>query len=188
MAEIITSLVGVVVGFLLAQAANLFSMQRVIARRRKSSRTLVSLEVTSNLELLSDFWQNVTLEPEENDPDEVAAERYGRRATEIPLPFFAELAWSSQLDHLPEVLSENELTEVWTFYDGISKIRVLHRRLVSVRESGAAERISKFPRSSRAMKHSGLSAATFHTESAAIVYDLRQMACATLEAGNPLTE
>lgn len=186
MPEFITSLVAVFVGFLLGQASSLLSERRVSSRRRRACRALVSLEVGSNLELLADYWHNVTLEPDEEDPEEVLAERYARRAVEIPLPSFTDLAWSSQLVHLPEVLSEKEMTDTWNFYNSVSIVCVLHDKLAAVRSSETSAPDTRYPRSSRATRDEGLTAATFTSESAALVFDLRQIIDATLKTGHPI--
>jgi hypothetical protein len=186
MAETAISLIGVVVGFVLGQAASLLSAFRQSRRRRRSTRSLVSLEAGSNLELLSEYWRNVSLEPDEDDSKEIQGERYARRALEIPLPSFADVAWSSHLHHLPEILSEAELVGVWHLYNGLSSIRVLHAKLAAVRTASTSASHAGYPRASRAMEREGFTSATFETESAAVVFDLRQTVESTLEAGNPL--
>ena len=186
MSELSTSLVSVVVGFVLGQGASHISRRFERRRQRDSARRLIALETGANLDLLLEYWHNVILEPDEVKEEESEADRYTRRALEIPFPTGVDDAWLCQLGDLPEFLSREELTAAWHFYNDISKIGALRHKLELVCLEDAPSHRFGYSRSSGALTGQGLMSATFTSESAALVFELRHAIEAILASGRPI--
>jgi hypothetical protein len=186
-------IIGVLVGFLLSQFANLMSWWISERRLKKLIRVLIGVEIDQNLALLRDYWHNVSLPPDD-DPDEetpnvkeVEADRLARRAVEIPLSSLSNKAFDSQLGSLPKVLSEEEIRLTWQVYEEFSQIQSLRDWLIEVASKGTAEK-EAFPSASRVIRADGLHSATFTTRRAGAIYDLRVTIQKLLKAGNPLKQ
>ena len=108
-------IIGVIIGFLLSQVANVMAWLLSAKREKQLVRLLLALEIEQNLALLGDYWHNVSLSPDEDEEDgppkekEVEADRLARRAVEIPLPVLSDNAFNSQLAVLPKALDETEI-------------------------------------------------------------------------------
>jgi hypothetical protein len=202
--------IGVVIGFLLSQFAGLTAWLIASRREKRLTRLLVALEVTHDLKLLGDYWENVALPSDEElqddggqddetaaqaehgqvirrskRPHETEADRLARRAVEIPLPVLSVRAMDSQLAALPRALAESQIRDVWRFYEDLAQVQALHLWLVQV--SGAPEAgMGGFPSASRAVKSEKLISATFTTKKGAVIFDLRRTIQSLLEKGNPV--
>jgi len=111
MDTILGPLLGVALGFLLSQLA-IFLRESTAKRKESNSiRRLLYLEPDQNLNLLEDYWQNVSLPPRDDEPDENQTDRLVRRSKEIPYPPLYSIGWQSHIGKLSEVLNENELKE-----------------------------------------------------------------------------
>lgn len=198
-----TSLVGVIVGFVLGQIASVLRWVLSSRRANRLCRLLVSLEIQHNLTLLQDYWHNVALPPDEDADDdadddsvstapnpqakpEAEVDRLARRAVEIPLPILSSRALDSQLGALPNALTEVEMRAVWRFYEDLSQVRALHEWLCALSRT-ASEKKTGFPSASRAVRSQALTSATFYDTKSAAIFDFRRAIAELLRAGNPLS-
>ncbi|MDX6498102.1 MAG: hypothetical protein QOG23_1362 [Blastocatellia bacterium] len=187
------SIVGVVVGFLLGQVANVTGWLISSRKEKRLSRLLVALEINQNLALLRDYWHNVALPPNvETDKargvtrvPEIEADRLARRAVEIPLPVMSNKALNSQLAVLPKALDEKTIRLTWHLYEQLDQVVALHAWLVEIMSNSSDEE-EEFPSASRAIRVDGLESMTFRTKTAGAIFDLRTTVQKLLKAGNPL--
>lgn len=184
-------IVGVIVGFLLSQTAGLVSWFLSTRREKKIVRLLVWLEIDQNFSLLGDYWRNVSLPADDDDDDEKPkgkereSDRLARRAVLIPLPVLSDTAFTSQLGALPKALNETEIRAAWRVYEALAQVRALHAWLVHVAGTPASNADS-FPSTSRAIRSEGLLSATFVTNKAGALFDLKKTIQLLLNDGNPL--
>jgi len=179
------SLVGVVVGFLLSQLAGLMRETATKKKVRRSIRTLLALELDQNLNLLKDYWHDVSLPADEDEPDENPTDRLVRRSREVPYPPLQAIAWQAHIDRTSEVLNENELKQVWQQYEIIQFLPTLHSRLSESRPDETAKGYG-YLRASRALRTQGITAATFTSEPAALMMEYKTLISETIKTGNPL--
>lgn len=186
-------IIGVIIGFLLSQAANVVAWLLSTRREKHLVRLLVALEIEQNLALLGDYWHNVSLPPdadEEESPSkviEVEADRLARRAVLIPLPVLSDTAFNSQLRVLPKALDETKIRSTWRVYKEIAQIKALHAWLHQIASTPTSDTDS-FPSASRAILSEGMLSATFNTKKASAIYDLRRTIQLLLNEGNPLSK
>ncbi len=185
-------IIGVVVGFLLSQAANVIAWLISSRKEKRLVRLLVALEIDHNLALLNDYWHNVSLLPDEHEEQgtatkvlEVEADRLARRAVDIPLPVLSDKAFNSQLKALPKALDESDIRLTWRIYEQIAQVQTLHAWLLLVASKSQTGEAS-FPSASRAIRFDGIESMTFKTKKAGAIFDLRRTIQVLLKAGNPL--
>lgn len=185
-------IIGVIIGFLLSQVANVVTWLLSSKREKQLVRLLVALEIEQNLALLGDYWHNVSLPPDEDEEEsppkgkEIEADRLARRAVLIPLPVLSDKALNSQLGALPKALDETEIRLTWRVYEEIAQVKALHTWLLQVASAPTSGKES-FPSASRAIRSEGLLSATFTTKKAGAIYDLRKTIQLLLSDGNPLS-
>ena len=179
------SLIGVVVGFFLSQLANYMRDSSIKKRERRSIRNLLSMELEQNLNLLKDYWHDVSLEPDEDESDENHTVRLVRRSKEIPYPPLLSDAWRSHIGRLSEVLDENELKDVWQQYEIARFLPILLERLINA-EPDDESREFGYARASRALREQGLTTATFRSEGAALMMEYKTLISKSIKLGNPL--
>ncbi len=192
MSEIAWSpIVGVVVGFLLSQAANVVTWFFSSKKEKKLVRLLVALEIEQNLALLCDYWHNVCLPPDNDEEEgpskeiEVEADRLFRRVVQIPLPVLSDIVFKSQIGALPKYLDEKTIRSTWRVYEEIFQVKTLNAFLINFSAMSASD-ADIFPSASRVVRREGLLSATFKTRKAGAIYDLRKTVQLLLDEGNPL--
>jgi hypothetical protein len=185
--------VGVIVGFILSQIANVISWFLSSRREKQLVRLLLALEIEQNLSLLNDYWHNVSLPPDEEEElsapkeIEVEADRLARRAVLIPLPILSDRAFASQLAVLPKALNQTAIHLTWRVYEEIAQVKALHAWLLEI-ASEPPSKSDSFPSASRAIRSAGILSATFKTKKSSAIYDLRITIQRLLNEGNPLNK
>lgn len=188
------SMIGVVVGFLLGQVANVTGWLISSRKEKRLIRLLVALEINQNLALLRDYWHNVALPPDDEETDkargvkrvpEIEADRLARRAVEIPLPVLSNKALNSQLANLPKALDEEKIKLTWHVYEQLDQVQALHVWLVEIMSNSSDEE-EEFPSASRAIRVDGIESMTFKTKKSGAIFDLRTTVQKLLKAGNPI--
>jgi hypothetical protein len=187
MEKIIGSLVGVIVGFVLSQVATYMKESSVRKKERISIRNLILMELEQNINLLEDYWHDVSLSPDEDEPEENYTDRLVRRTKEIPYPPLISIVWQSHIGRLAEVLENEELKSIWRQYEIFRFLPILHERLV-ISDSEKVKREYGYSRASRALRTQGLTSATFNSESAALMMEYKTLITEVLENGNPLAK
>lgn len=185
-------IIGVIVGFLLSQVANVVAWFFSSRKERLLVRLLVALEIEQNLALLRDYWHNVSLPPDDDEEEgspkeiEVEADRLARRAANIPLPVLSDTAFKSQLVALPKALDETTIRSTWRVYEEIAQAKALHAWLLELTVTQVSGS-DGFPSASRAIRSEDLLSATFKSRKAGAIYDLRKTIQLLLSEGNPLS-
>jgi hypothetical protein len=187
------SIIGVVVGFLLGQVANVTGWLISSRKGKRLIRLLVALEINQNLALLRDYWHNVALPPDEETDEargvtratEIEADRLARRAVEILLPVMSNKALSSQLAVLPKALDEQTIALTWHVCKQLDQVMALRAWLVEMMSNSSADE-DEFPSASRASRTDGVESMTFKTKKSGAIFDLRTTVQRLLKAGNPL--
>jgi len=179
------SLAGIVVGFLLSQVAVYINASRAKKKEKLSIKALLVLELNQNLNLLKDYWHDVSLPPDEDEVKENFTVRLVRRSKEIPYPPLLSLVWEAHISKLPEVLDENDLKNIWHQYEIMRFLPMLHERLIQL-DADASTREHGYLRASRALRNQGAVSATFKSESAALMMEYKTLIVESIELGNPL--
>lgn len=185
MDKIVGSLISVTVGFLLSQLAVFIKGKATERKECSSIRRLLSLELNQNLSMLKDYWHDVSLSPNEDEPKENHTVRLVRRSQEIPFPSFVSIVWQSHISKLSQFLNEEELKDVWRQYEILRFLPCLHERLSST-ETDKTKRVYGYSRASRALRDQGIAEATFNSESAALMMEFKILIEESLKTGNSL--
>jgi len=131
---VVGTLLGTVVGFFLSERGTKRREERNEKRQAQSVRTMVSMEIDRNLELLEESWREVNDTPESDDDQEARKRVLARRFIELPLPTWNRESLDSQLLLLPMALSEQQIVRVFQFYDRLSKLGAIRTELAMAAE------------------------------------------------------
>jgi len=86
---VIGTMIGTILGFVLSEWAARQREKSTEKRQTRTVRTMLSLEIDQNLNLLRDFWSKVRqVDESEQDPN-LARSRLARRMIELPLPHWS---------------------------------------------------------------------------------------------------
>ncbi len=134
--ELIATLVGVILGFVLSEGVAWLRDCRQTRRMRKVVRTLLRLETYNNLDLMVRY--RGTFKPYLGATDGAATQRAAREFATRALPPWSKSAWESQLPEIPHVLREHEargLALLHSTFDGLVLLRASARDLLAIEES-----------------------------------------------------
>ena len=118
------TIIGVVIGYLLGLLEKLVSDRHKSQRTSRNVRTLLSIEIDTDLLLLRDFWQAVVKEEPIDDNDSQAAYLHSQSFISIPFPGVTDIAFRSQLTELPSAFTAQEIKAVYGFHNTIDQFRV----------------------------------------------------------------
>lgn len=131
------ALLGVMVGFILHR---LSPWQNKNGKSEKL-RSLIRLEIMQNLHSLGTFWRKFQMEAHQEskrvngdnfrDNYELLAFRHAHMFMETPLPEWSRKVWDSHFSSLGSVLDEDEILQVWRFYDDLDRVSALQAVLSS---------------------------------------------------------
>ena len=124
------TIIGTILGFFLSEWSTKRREDRNEKKQAQSVRTLVSLEIDRNLNLLRDYWPQVEQAADPNDGAEGRKVKFARRFVELAFPEWKREILDSQLSLLATALHEQEVVQVFQFYDRISKVEALRNGLV----------------------------------------------------------
>ena len=122
---IIGILIGAVLGFFLSELGTKRREEREDNKLAKSVRMVISLEIDRNLKGLKEFWPLITQPEGSGESEETESKnksKYAYKFATIPFPDFNRKALDSQLPSLPLALVEQEVVEVFQFYDRLLKL------------------------------------------------------------------
>jgi hypothetical protein len=147
----LSSLIGVILGFVLGQFADWFKSSRLVKRQQKSIRQIIFLEIQKDYRLLSLFWEQIKnsakiVNEMPADPAEHPIAHYVAKA---PFPYLSTAVWDSNLTHISQVYNPEEIKKIWDFYEAVLQLDNLSKSIKHLRESaylrGNTESGSLFP-------------------------------------------
>jgi len=147
----LSSLIGVILGFVLGQFADWFKSSRRLKRQRKSIRQIIFLEIEKDYRSFSSFWEQIktsakVLNEMPADPAEHPMAHY---IANTPFPYLSTAVWDSNLTQISQVYNSKEIKKIWDFYEAVFQLDNLSKGITNLRESaylgGNAESGSFFP-------------------------------------------
>lgn len=120
MPDVVSTLIGVAVGFALNEIAGWARHARTVTEERRAARTLLRLECQQNLAVLKEFWDKVTtaayLVQTVAYLNEELEFHKRLRLVSLPPPAWSHLMWASQAGSLAKALRQSELESVFWLY------------------------------------------------------------------------
>ena len=120
----ISTLVAVLLGFSLSQLSEYFGRKTELKSQKNNIHNLIEKETKQNITLLTDFWALVIERLDEASPNEESqrtstlAKILGRS----PLPCLSTHVWHSNLNERPRFFTQNEIDNLWQFYQLLFEI------------------------------------------------------------------
>jgi|GEM_PF-2996696 len=128
------SLLPVIVGAGLALIVSIVTTEiqlRMNTRRQsKAVRTILKLEMDSNLQLLADFWSSLIPVNEQERDIDTQKQRSSLSFIDAPLPVFTQRALDSQMSFLSDALNESEIMAVFRFHDRFGMLKTIRSELI----------------------------------------------------------
>lgn len=128
----VTELLAVIVGFVLSKVSDVWTQGRADAKAAMSGRALIELERSSNLALLTDYWNKVRSREKSWFGDDGnfhwVALAIDIAATRIP--DFSSLCWTSNVQAVATAYKSEDVKIIWEHYDALSRLTTLWQHLV----------------------------------------------------------
>lgn len=125
MIEALFTILGTIIGFGLSELATFFRKRREDKRFTESVKTILKLEIDLNLQMFGEFWSQVNQLNGAIEDLEARKRRLARRLIEVPLPALRKEALQSQFSLLAWAISEQEVIQVFQFYDRLGKLETI---------------------------------------------------------------
>jgi hypothetical protein len=132
------TLVGVVVGFALAQGGQFLTARRESAERNRSVRRSLGVEIDRNLRELEEAWRRLGADGGAG----VGATTLAARLVDLPLPAWTRRLWEGRPDFAAGALDDQELVAVDRLYAALDRITGVRAALTRVAEEDAARQRS----------------------------------------------
>ncbi|EJG1834132.1 hypothetical protein BKF97_RS23305 [Vibrio parahaemolyticus] len=123
-----TTLLAVILGFLLSQLAEWLKGRGKSSRKQKSVRALIKLEQKENYKKINSLWSSVFQNNRELFSDD-GNFLYGTLITKVaetPTFVIKKEAWLANMHYLASAFDETQLEELWEFYINLERIQTLH--------------------------------------------------------------
>jgi len=173
------TIIGTILGFFLSEWSTKRREDRNEKKQAQSVRTLVSLEIDRNLNLLTDYWPRVEQAADPNDDAQGRKIKLASKFIELAFPEWKREILDSQLPLLAMALREQEVVQVLQFYDRLSKVEALRNGLVSAAQEDKEDR--------RAPVRNSYSSSMAFSRKALVYWDECESTVAQLLGkGNPL--
>ena len=132
---LIGTVMGTVLGFFLSEWAQSRRENREQKRRSSAIRTLISLEMNTNLKDLESFWIEVNKTEESAANEKQIKIQFARRILNLAFPDMSQDAFKSQMTQLPLAVNSQLLSKIFQFYDRITRLQALREALdIAARE------------------------------------------------------
>lgn len=147
----LSSLIGVILGFVLSQFADWFKSSRQFKKQQKSVRQIIFLEIEKDYRLLSLFWEQIkdSAKVLNEMPADLAEYPIAHYLAKTPFPYLSTAVWDSNLTKISQVYDSKEIKKIWDFYEALLQLDNLSKGIINLRESaylrGTAESGSFFP-------------------------------------------
>ncbi|MDA3923802.1 MAG: hypothetical protein PF904_03780 [Kiritimatiellae bacterium] len=124
----ITSLAGVVLGFLLSTVYQLIQSLSKRKNAKKTLRHLIQLEISSNVSALEIFWSQIVERKKEwvSEEGEIVEFRLGQIIADLPFPRIGANIWHSNAEALPSAYSTSSIEKLWDIYQDLLLLSDLH--------------------------------------------------------------
>ena len=130
MIDAIFGILGVVLGFVLSELAQIRRERSNEKKQAQSVRVLICLEIDMNLRSINDFWLQVTNEEEQPGEDVILRKtRLARRFVDTPYPDLQSRSFEMQIPQLSTSFNELEITLVFQFYERLNRLVILRESL-----------------------------------------------------------
>jgi hypothetical protein len=141
--EVISALAGAIVGGIIGFISSQITTARENKSRSKSARTLLRLEIDTNLQMLRDLWAKLRQTDTPSKISESDKVKLIQKFIEMPFQPFTRVAFESQLNLLTSALNEQGITQVYQFYSQLSQVERIREDLIILQdmerqEAGAA--------------------------------------------------
>ncbi len=130
-ASLITTLLGVIVGFFLSQAGTAKRDRETRKQQAESARILVTAEIDFNLELLGNFWEQLNKRDSDRDLP-TYGEAMARKLAFISLPILSHKLWENQIAVLTVAMTKEQINQPLHFHQKIDSLVTLRARLVEL--------------------------------------------------------
>jgi hypothetical protein len=174
---------GVILGFSLNAIATWLQEIRAEKRQARAVRTLLSLEIDQNLEILRDFWNKMKGVDDSGQSTSKDYLRLALRLIELPLPNWSHKAWESQMSLLVRALKDQEIKQVHNFHTQLDAISGIRSTLLALNVGNREEA------SPALLLQSGLAnwfTKAFEPKASQLGEECEQIVRALLDKGNPL--
>ena len=107
----LSSLIGVILGFVLGQFADWFKSSRRLKRQQKSIRQIIFLEIEKDYRALSLFWEQIKTSAKVLDemPADPAEDPIAYYIAKTPFPYLSTAVWDSNLTHISQVYERGQV-------------------------------------------------------------------------------
>ena len=142
----LTTLVAVVLGFILGQIAEWLRSRKSGRKLIETTQTLVALELARNHSMLIDYWRRVAsaYDPCHAENGVLNYIKVARAVIKFPFPPIGKNVWLASFNKLPLAYSPETLTELWSSYEAFEQLQMLYEQLESLeRNSEDAGRYSE---------------------------------------------
>ena len=142
---VIGTLIGALVGFMLSEWGTSRREKRNELKVAQSCRTIISLEIDLNLELLQDVWPKVItpipgiMSIDEQSKQELLRIAFAKKFIEVPFPELSREVFAAQLPSITNALNSQEMVRVFQFYDRLRKIETIRKELTLEMEAQRIE-------------------------------------------------
>ncbi|TMS41421.1 MAG: hypothetical protein FGO69_08440 [Methanobacterium sp.] len=127
---IILGFSGVVIGFILNELNSFLKEKKKEKKLTKNIRTLISLEISQNLELLNKLLENFgNIDREKNPTEHFINFDLAQRLINLPLPPWRHIRWDSQTIELASALNEYEINRIANFYNDLDALNSIQSKL-----------------------------------------------------------
>jgi hypothetical protein len=133
------TLAGAIIGVVLTKLYDQRDEKDKEKKQVLSVRTLTSLEIDFNLEIIRGYWKEIHESMNEDEDAENTKRSFALRFIEMPPPNLSRDAYSSQMHHFAVALDQQELTDVYKFYNLLSRLDLLRNQLTDLRDRQARD-------------------------------------------------
>ncbi len=123
-----TTLLAVILGFLLSQVAEWLKGKGKSSRKQKSVRALIKLEQQENYKKINSLWRSVFHNNKEllSDDGDFLHGVLITKVAETPIFVIKKEAWLANMHYLASAFDEAQLETLWEFYIKLERIQALH--------------------------------------------------------------
>lgn len=139
MVEAIFTIIGTIIGFVLSEWAQSHRDKKERTQRIQAVRTLLSLEIETNLRKLTDFWNEANEIDEQATGDSSRKLQLAHRIIQLPFPDISRGALQSQMGQLPVAMDKECLSRVLQVYDRLTQLQVLRDALATLWQDQKAD-------------------------------------------------
>jgi hypothetical protein len=139
MVEAIFTIISTVIDSVLSKLAQSRRDKKERTQRTEAVRTLLSLEIDTNLQELTDFWVEANKTDEPAKDDDSRKVQLARRIIQLPFPNISRDALQSQMGQLPVAMDKEYLPRVLQVYNRLTRLQALRNVLAIASQEQKAD-------------------------------------------------